>query len=1053
MNEIKGVVAFRRTAIAIAVGVCLSGVVYAQSADGNILGKAKGGATVTLTAPGGKTSQVTAQPDGSFNFSKLPPGSYRISSDGITREVAVAAGVDSRVALDSAAATSEKITVTGSRILRDTFNSASPVQVITRDETLMSGFDSTTAALQGTGVTTGSAQINNAFGGFVTDGGPGANTLGLRGLGATRTLVLLNGKRIAPAGTRGAVGTADLNVLPSSVIDRIEILKDGASSIYGSDAVAGVVNVITRKNIQGVTFEGQYNKPQDGGGETGRASVTAGWTGDRGFISGSIEIYDRNEVRWGDRDWMKCQTDYRRLVTNGVPGDWGSRDFIDPLTGQPKCYGITGTGNNGVTINTMGTGTLAGVAAPGTTATVFNRWRPNAAITTGLVGFEGVGGTGSNINVRDTFEERMMNQSLVSPARLTTAFVQGGYDLRTMGNAEAYFEGLFHQRESSQVGYRQLTLDYARGSPLIPTNLRTVPNLQGAPTVLTYGNPLQIRAFIGFGNYNSEQEVNYNKILGGLKGNLPFRDWTYDGSIMYSKSDATYMFQTWLTDRLAQSMDVVAGANGTFSCRNPANGCVPGPMLSPAVIGGTLPQDWVNYTWVEDTGKTKYEETTGIINATGTLFQMAHGPARGAVGFEYRRTKIDDTPSADSQASNLYNLTSAAITRGSDSVWEMYGEVELPFLKGVQGAEELTVNLSGRYTDYKSYGSDTTYKVGLLYTPVKAVSFRASQGTSYRAPALFEQYQGSTSGFLSSQTDPCNNYGASGASIRATNCASEGLAPDFQATSGVQVNQVGGKDNGLKAETSKNKTLGVILQPSLPTGWGDFSFAVDYFDIKVDNGVAQAGATNILSLCYNDPQFIAGGSFCRLITRAPAGTNRSLVVNDSFVNLSSDVVKGYDFTLRYVRNIGPGQLRFNGLLTKYNQQANKLFPDDPLESFNGNIGAPKMTGVADFQYSWKAWKFRYGLEWIDKMSSYAFFEEDPATSTYQMATPSYTTHNFSVQYTADKWSVTAGVRNAFNEDLPQISQGFTNLRRGNVPIYSGFDYLGRTYFVNVQYTM
>ena len=134
------------------------------------------------------------------------------------------------------------------------------------------GFDSTTAALQSAGVTAGSGQINNAFGGFVTDGGPGANTIGLRGLGATRTLVLMNGRRISPAGTRGAVGTADVNVLPSSVIDRIEILKDGASSIYGSDAVAGVINIITRKNIHGVTFEGQYNAPEDGGGVPGARS-------------------------------------------------------------------------------------------------------------------------------------------------------------------------------------------------------------------------------------------------------------------------------------------------------------------------------------------------------------------------------------------------------------------------------------------------------------------------------------------------------------------------------------------------------------------------------------------------------------------------------------------------------------------------------------------------------------------------------------------------------------------------------------------------------------
>src|SRR5690606_5861365 len=187
------------------------------------------------------------------------------------------------------------ITVTGSRISRDVFNSVSPVQVVTREETTLAGFDSTTAALQSNTVTAGSAQINNAYGGYVTNGGPGANTLSLRGLGASRTLILLNGRRVAPAGSRGSVGSADLNVLPSSMIDRIEVLRDGASSIYGSDAVAGVVNIITRQNLDGLTVTAQHNAPMDAGGAgyASRFSVAGGMSGDRWRASGSVEHYRR----------------------------------------------------------------------------------------------------------------------------------------------------------------------------------------------------------------------------------------------------------------------------------------------------------------------------------------------------------------------------------------------------------------------------------------------------------------------------------------------------------------------------------------------------------------------------------------------------------------------------------------------------------------------------------------------------------------------------------------------------------------------------------------
>jgi iron complex outermembrane receptor protein len=1040
----------RRAALSVAVGMALSGAVQAQTPNGAIVGRAPANASITVTSPDtGVRRELRANPDGSFTISQLPPGRYRVVSEGVGRDVTVAGGADTRVTLEGAQHT-ETVTITGSRIQRDTFNSVSPVQIITREESTLAGFNSTTSVLQSTAVTAGGPQINNAFGGFVVDGGPGVNTISLRGLGTSRTLVLLNGRRVSPAGSRGSVGSADLNVLPTAIIDHIEILKDGASSIYGSDAVAGVINIITRKNITGVTLEGQYNTTEHGGGDEQRYSVTAGHTFDRGYISGSVELFRRSELTWGDRDWMKCQTDYRRTSTAAGVGEWGSLDFKDPLTGQPKCYGITGTGNNGVTINTIGTGTIAGVGAAGSVGTTFNRWRPNSGVSTGLVGFEGVGGGANNINVRDTFDPRMMNQSLISPAELKTAFVQGAYDLKALGNAEIYGEALVHRRESHQVGYRQLSLDYQRGSPLIPAGLANVPNLQGAPTLITNGLPLQIRAFIGFGNYTSAQEIDYDKGMAGLRGNLPFSDWKYDGSVTYAKSKASYMFEQWLTNRLAQSLDVVAGPTpGTFVCRNPANGCVAAPVLSTQVIGGVLPQAWRDWTFMPDTGHTSYKEATAVFNTTGSLFQLPHGRVKGALGVEYRRAEIDDTPSINMQTGNVYNFSSAAITRGKDSVWELYGELEVPVLAGINFAEELTVNVSGRYTDYKSYGGDSTYKAGFLYTPVKAVSLRGSHGTSYRAPALFEQFLGSTSGFIANTNDPCHDLGSQvQTSLRARNCISEGLPPNFTSTSSVQVNTIGGAGAGLKAETSKNTTVGIVLQPDLPVGVGSVSFAVDYYKIKVENGVDRVGAGSILSLCYNDPNFANRTGYCRLITRAPAGTNRALIVNDSYINVSTDQVRGLDFTLRLSKDIGPGNLLVNAVVTKYLEQSSKLFADDPFVDANGRLRAPKLTGSIDAKYKWKEWQLRYGMDYVGKMSDYEFFEEDPATSTYKMDTSVYILHHLSLQYKADTWAVTAGVRNLADKDPPQISQGFTN-RVGNAPLYSGFDYFGRTYFVNV----
>jgi iron complex outermembrane receptor protein len=962
----------------------------------------------------------------------------------------------------------EEIVVVGSRIRRDALDTPSPVTVVTREETTLAGFQSTSEALQSNAVTGGTAQINNAFGGFVTNGGPGANTLGLRGLGATRTLILLNGRRIAPAGTRGAVGSADLNVLPNAIVERFEILRDGASSIYGSDAVAGVVNIITKQKINGLTLEGGYSPTWDGGGAGLSASVAGGVVGDRFTLSGSFEYLQRNALSLGDRGFTQCNTDFVRANATAAPG---TGDFIDPLTGRPKCYPITGTGSNGVTINTIGTQNVLGaVAAPGTGAApagfpnlVCNRFRPNAAVTTGpFPGYECVGGAWRNAalaaspvvalnsNIRDTFDPRTLNRSLISPGKVYTGFVQGSYDLQALGDAEVYFEVLGTQRSSSQVGYRQLSLDYAIGSPLIPAGLATsvFSSTPVAPQITPGTLGVGVRAFIGFGNDISSQSVEFWRFGGGIRGNVGVGDWRYDAYAGYSTSKASYTFQSFITSRLRQSLDVV-GAPGAFACRDTSNGCVAAPALTVDVIAGRLPQAWVNYVFRDVTGNTSYDEFVYNAQFDGSLFELPYGMVKMALGGEFRWQKIDDTPALESQIGDLFNLTSSTITRGTDAVGEVYGELEVPVLKNLPGAKNFTLNASARYTRYRSYGADTTYKFGGIYSPIDAISFRATYGTSYRAPALFEQYLGATSGFLAATTDPCNNLTAASNATRLANCASEGIAPGFVATQGVTVFSLGGASAGLKAETSTNFTTGVVLQPKFGSGFGDLSFAVDYYNIQIDNGVAQFGGGNILTSCYDDPGFRGTTSqgYCQLVTRS-AATGRPLTVNNSYINVAAFNVRGLDYTLRYAADVGPGRFRFNGQLTQYLRQRQQTDPRfDPIE-YNGALNNPEFSGTADFTYTYKQWTARYGLDWIKGTESYTLFGINEATSTEILRVSDYATAYASVRYRGDKFEITAGIQNLFDRQPPQISFGRYN-RIGNAPLYSGYDYVGRSMFVNV----
>jgi iron complex outermembrane recepter protein len=341
--------------------------------------------------------------------------------------------------------------------------------------------------------------------------------------------------------------------------------------------------------------------------------------------------------------------------------------------------------------------------------------------------------------------------------------------------------------------------------------------------------------------------------------------------------------------------------------------------------------------------------------------------------------------------------------------------------------------------------------LGLLWSPAPWISLRGTSGTSYRAPALYEQFLGATSGFLSQQNDPCNNWDAptNNGTARQANCRSEGLPAAFNATSSIAVINSGGAAAGLKAETSKNNTAGIVFQPTLGAGMGDMSFAVDYFDIKIDNGVSRAGATSILSRCYDDVQFRAGGGFCRLVDARNTSSN-ALTVNDSFVNLATDIARGMDYTFRYTNDVGIGKLRVNVQITEYVSQANKLFADDPIDQTNGTIGNPKFSGNLDVYYEVKSWRAYYGLDWVGKMDSYAYLGQDPATSTYKLNTNNYYRHTVALRYKADTWSVTAGVRNLTDTKLPVISAQAGYNRVGNAPLYSGYDYVGRTLYLNAS---
>ncbi|MBB3910395.1 TonB-dependent receptor plug domain-containing protein [Sphingomonas desiccabilis] len=955
----------------------------------------------------------------------------------------------------SAAAPGE-ITVTGSRIRRDEFSVAEPLTVIGREEITQAGFASAADALQSAAVTQGASQINNTYGGFVTDGGTGANTIGLRGLGPSRTLTLLNGRRLAPGGTRGSLLAADLNVLPNALIERIEVLKAGASSVYGSDAVAGVVNIITDNALRGLELDMQTNVPEVGAGLDRRISASFGFQTDRLSVVGSVEYRKRDAIARNDVSFFNCPVGG---FLNGEDSEFGSADPY-PVGDRRNCFTID---NGGVTINTLGLPTRDAIGRTSGTLGRFNRFVPAPGVTTGpFPGYLGVG-----TYDRDTFDPRQEEEPLVTGQKTYTGYLSATYKLNALGDAEVYGELLATRRKSSSPLYRQLSLDYLQGSPLLPADLRD--GLFANPTETSSGQNIAARAFIGYGLTSSNQTVDYVRASGGIRGDFFFPEWRYDAYVGKSWNDGTYEAESFLTDRLANSLNVVANGDGSFSCASLASNpnCVAAPALSAAVIGGNLPAEFRNYIVANTIGKTQFRETTYAFSIDGPLFALPGGDVQLALGVEHRRQSINDQPDPNSVNGNLFGLTAATPTVGKDNVKEAFGELFVPLLADKPFFYRLNFTGSARYTDYASYGSDWTYKIAAEWEPFRGLGFRGSYGTSYRAPALAEQFLGATSGFLSSNSDPCSALPAPGEQSPveqtvARNCASVGLPADFEQRNSVRVFRVGGAEAGLSAETSTNWTVGAVVRPPLPESIGSLSLSLDYFDIKVENGVSDLAGGTILNRCYEAQNFDPTAGLCRFVER---DSNNALIVTSSFVNLSENIVKGFEFNGRYARDLFGGRFILNAGITKYTEQSTRLFPEEFLADNNGVLGSPDWVGNFDATYRIGGVTIRYGLDWIDgdkdKTYEYLAFDNltgitDPADvqsfrDEYYLEVDDYFLHSLSAQFNVQKrFQFTVGVRNLLDTKPPRVTASpyFTVI--GNAPLYSGYDYVGRSFFANAN---
>lgn len=906
------------------------------------------------------------------------------------------------------------VTVTGSLIQQPRNESVAPVQTVVIEQEVKTGAFDTASIITGTAAASGSTVINGQFGGYVVEGGTGVQTIDLRGLGANRTLVLLDGQRPGPAGTRGQVGAFDLNVIPVSIISRVDIVKDGSSSIYGSDAIAGVVNLITKKEVDGPTVTLRASSPQHGGGEQYMLSFADGWSIDNGNFVLAAQVDKQQAMTRGDRDYLSCTRD--RF--------WGADGNRADVPDHSINAGTPYAGCNYMLMNRYmhnATGNMFVPSADGSTGPL--------SIIPGYVLHQPAGYDPGEVPYTDAVTDAAFLRDAYVIQKRKRASLYLASNLY-FGNVGWNTEVLYNYRKTQEHGYRQFF-----PWTYYPFNQQP----QGI-----------YRLIMPFPS-DSDVKVSYFYGATKLTGIMPWTEsWSWETNVTYSRSSGIYS-TLGIDGRISGDLSKPGQNQVTFP---------PIDLYKPGFLNGDNMQQLVDTFGLRSTGHTIYKQATANVLFTGDLFDGWAGTARAAFGAEFRHMSLNDTPSEASQNGWLWGSSSAGITNGTDNVKEAFAQIGIPLLEGVPGAEKLSLDLSGRAFRYQSVDSSgDVWRLGMNWQITPTVRVRGTLGTSYKAPTLFQLYLADQTGFVGQLSiDPCIQWGQSNNQTLRANCAALGI-PDTYTANGYAsaTSHSGGGDGFLDPEKSRAKTLGVVWTPS----FANMSLSINYFDYQINGEIAKLGVGTITSACYGSTAF--PNRFCDQIERNPStAANQPNMITDvyaTYININRQRQRGYDLFGQWAGDFSFGRLdasldvvyTLSDITQYFSTAAESGFTSGPDRI--GYIGNPRTTAVANLAWSkgdWSAnWQGRY-------VSSTYNRDVDPQFNLYGNG-PLVTLdrkagwqirHDVSVSFDQPTWGITAGIRNVFDKapDLISPSAGTTI---GNAPLYaSQYDWFGRTFFAN-----
>ena len=770
--------------------------------------------------------------------------------------VAVPSAPASPPAAAAAAEAAESIVITGTRILRDRPSASVPLVALQSREFQLSGTvnaeDLLNTLPQFVPATT------SASNSLASATGTGAATIDLRGLGASRNLVLVNGRRFV---FFDATQVTNVNAIPTALLRRVEVVTGGASAVYGSDAVAGVVNYILRDDFSGVEGRAQYNQDSRGDGGTADLTLSGGsnFGGGRGNVVLSGNYVKRQPIMTADRGFSSINL--ADVTVNGVRvlGPGGS-SFVP----NGRYFGLPTT--------------AAAIAA-----------RPGLAQAYATAGLSGIGANGfipdsSGLNVRPyaaatDFFDFLLDNFLRVPQERFALTSLARYDLSD--TTRAFFEGTFSNNKTT-VGFASSfineTLPVQVNNPFIGNSLRNVLSVLDQTEPGAAANDGRVN--LGFARRLSEVGPRRNiddrdawRMLVGLRGeigrsgNSAVSDLAWETYYSYARSKNTQT-QTGNVSRARFAQGILSGsAPGGAPVVNPF-----GPNISPA---------GVSFIQVDSTNVDITELHVASANLTGNLLRLPAGPVGFSLGGEWRSSSADFQPDALLAAGDIAGFNPITATNGQIDVWELLGEIRVPLLKDAPLAKSLAVNAAARYSDYdlRQVGGVWTYQSGLDWQLSSDLSFGAQFQRAIRAPNVGEAFGGNRT-FPVASTDPCALPSAlTNAAVREL-CVATGVPSAAVGTAALQPNtQIPGVLGGnarLNEERSNTVTAGLILTPDFIP---DFRLTVDYYNITVSGAISAlaGGVSSILDLCYNrirNAQSVA----CRAVARNPA----SGVIDTSF---------------------------------------------------------------------------------------------------------------------------------------------------------------------------